>query len=306
MKIIIKALFFLLIPTGVFGQLTPVTDQYILNPLTINPAFAGNRGALNVALFLRKQWVGIAGAPETMTLSADAPMFDDKIGLGFIIVSDKIGVTKETKFTANYAYKLEVGNGGSLSFGLGAGLMTTNTAWSDLVVLDPGDEFYLIDSRLFVVPNFSFGTYYSYKNLFAGFSVPKLLSYKFNFDKNKYSSKFNPGQYSYMFNAGYLYTISPKLKFFPSTLITLTPGEKILIDLNAYFNYIDRFWAGISYRSGRSFAGLFQFQINNQLRVAYTYDFDIGKLGKYSNGSHEIMLRYEFRYRVDVANPLIF
>jgi len=69
---------------------------------------------------------------------------------------------------------------------------------------------------------------------------------------------------------------------------------------------MDKFWAGVSYRNGRSFAGLFQFQDNNQLRIAYTYDFDIGRIGQYSNGSHEIMLRYEFRYKIDVANPLIF
>jgi type IX secretion system PorP/SprF family membrane protein len=293
MKIIIKTLFFLLIPIGLFGQLAPVTDQYILNPLTINPAFAGNRGSLNAAIFFRKQWAGIAGAPETMTFSADAPMFDEKIGLGFILANDKIGVTKETQLITNYAYKLDVGKG-ALSFGLGAGLITTNTAWSDLKVNDPGDEYYLIDSRLFVVPNFSFGTYYSYNNFFAGFSIPRFLSYKFNFNKNRYGSKIN------------LVSISPKLKFFPSTLVTITPGEKILFDLNAYFNYVDRFWAGISYRNGRSFAGLLQFQVNNQLKIAYTYGFDIGRLGKYSNGSHEIMLRYEFHYNVEVANPLIF
>ena len=46
--------------------------------------------------------------------------------------------------------------------------------------------------------------------------------------------------------------------------------------------------------------------VNNQLRIGYTYDFDLGKLGRYSNGSHEAMLRYEFRYKVDVVNPLIF
>jgi type IX secretion system PorP/SprF family membrane protein len=305
MKRIVKTLIFLLVPICLFGQLSPVTNQYILNPLIINPAFAGNRGALNIALFYRKQWVGIKGAPETLTLSADAPVFNEKVGLGLILVNDKIGVTKENQFMTNYSYKIDVGKG-TLSLGLGAGLMTTNTAWSDLVVLDPGDEFYLIDSRLFVVPNFSFGTYYNYKNFFAGFSIPKFLSYKFNFDKNKYTSKIDPGEYNFLFNTGYIYSFSPKLKFFPSTLITYRPGGKILMDINAYFNYLERFWTGISYRSGRSFAGLFQFQVNNQLKVAYTYDFDISKLGKYSNGSHEIMLRYEFHYKVEVANPLIF
>jgi type IX secretion system PorP/SprF family membrane protein len=305
MKRIIKTIFWVLIPVTMSGQLSPVTNQYVLNPLTINPAYAGNRGALNVTAAYRRQWAGITGSPETMTFLIDAPVSDEKVGLGLIIVNDKIGVTKETQFITNYAYRIEIGKG-TLAFGLGAGIITTNTAWSDLVVLDPGDEYYLIDSRRFVVPSFSFGTYYSQSNYYIGFSIPKFLSYKFNFDKNKYSLKIDPGQYSYMLTGGYAYDISSKLKFLPSTLLIYSPGEKILYDLNAHFNYIDRFWAGISYRNCRSIAALFQFQVNNQLRVAYTYDFDIGKLGRYSNGSHEIMLRYEFRYKVNVVNPLIF
>jgi type IX secretion system PorP/SprF family membrane protein len=305
MKRIFHILFFLLISSVISGQLTPVTNQYILNPLTINPAYAGTRGVLNFAAFFRKQWVGISGAPETMTFSLDAPFFDDKVGLGLIIVSDKVGVTKETQFITNYSYKIDVGEG-KLSFGLGAGLNTTNTAWSDLVVLDPGDEYYLNNSRIFFVPSFSFGTYYTSHGHTAGFSIPRFLSYDFNLNKNRYSVKVDPRQYDFMLNYGYLFHVSQKIKFFPSTLLTFNPGQKPLIDINAYFNYTERFWAGLSYRNKRSFAGLFQFQVNNQLKIAYTYDFDTGKIGKYSNGSHEIMLRYEFRYKIDVANPLIF
>jgi type IX secretion system PorP/SprF family membrane protein len=295
----------LFLPIHVFAQLTPVSNQYVLNPLTINPAYAGSRGALNIAAFYRRQWVGIAGSPETMTLAADAPFLDSKLGLGFMITNDNLGVTKETQFNTTYAYKISMGEG-NLSLGLGAGLITTNTAWSDLVVLDPGDEYFLIDSRVFVVPDFSFGAYYTYKNYFAGLSVPKLLVYKFDFDKNKYTQKFDPGQYYYLFNTGYVYTLNPKIKIFPSTLVTYSPGEKVLYDINAHVNYIDRFWLGASYRNNRAVAALFQFAVNEQFRFAYTYDFDFGKLGRYSSGSHEIMLRYEFKYKVDVVNPLIF
>lgn len=301
------AYFFLivLLPFSLHGQLSPVSNQYVLNPLTINPAFAGNRGALNVAVFYRKQWVGISGSPETTTLSADAPFLDNKLGLGLTITNDKLGVTKQTQFQTTYAYKIGLGKG-NLSFGLGAGLITTNTAWSDLVVLDPGDEYYLINSKVFVVPDFSFGVYYTYQNYFAGLSIPKLLNYKYDFSRNKYSLKFDMGQSYYLFNTGYLYTLTPKIKIFPSTLIYYSPGEKMLIDLNAYVSYIDRFWAGLSYRNGRSLATLFQFAVNKQFRVAYTYDFDFGKLGRYSMGSHEVMLRYELNYKVDVVNPLVY
>jgi type IX secretion system PorP/SprF family membrane protein len=305
MKRILKSFILLLIPISLAGQLSPVTSQYVLNPLSINPAYAGNRGALNIAAFYRRQWAGITGAPETITLAADSPFLDSKLGLGLIITSDKIGVTKETHFLTNYSYKINM-NKGILSFGLGAGLLTTNTKWSDLVVLDPGDENFLTDSKVFVVPDFSFGIYYSYQNYFGGLSIPKLLGYRFNYNKNKYTLIFSPGQYNYLLNAGYIYTLSQKIKLFPSTLITFSPKEKLLLDLNAYVSYIDRIWAGASYRNKRSLGVLFQFAVNNQFRVAYTYDFDFGKLGNYSNGSHEIMLRYEFHYKVDAISPLNF
>jgi type IX secretion system PorP/SprF family membrane protein len=305
MKRIIKTLILLLIPLSLAGQLTPVTSQYVLNPLSINPAYAGNRGALNIAAFYRRQWAGIPGAPETMTLAADAPFLDSKLGLGFSITNDKIGVTKETHFLTNYSYKINM-NKGSLSLGLGAGLITTNTSWSDLVVLDPGDENFLTNSRVFVVPDFTFGVYYSNRNYFAGLSIPKLLGYKFNYDKNKYTLMVKPGNYNYLLNAGYVYTLNQKIKLFPSTLITISPGEKLLVDLNAYVSLNDRIWAGASYRNGRSIGALCQFAVNNQFRIAYTYDFDFGTLGQYSNGSHEIMLRYEFHYKVNAVSPLNF
>ena len=305
MKTIIKVVFFLLIPGDLFGQLTPVTNQYILNPLTINPAYAGNRGALNIAAFYRRQWVGIPGAPETMTLALDAPILDSKLGLGLIITNDKIGVTKETSFSTCYAYKIGMGEG-NLSLGLGAGVTITNTAWSDLSVHDPGDEYYLLNSSVFVVPDFRFGVYYYNQNYFIGLSIPKLLGNKFDFNKDKYILKFNPGQYNYLINTGYIFSLSPKLKFSPSTLITISPGEKLLYDINAHFILFDRVWLGATYRNNSSFAGLLQFAVNNQLRVAYTYDYDFNELRRYSNGSHEIMIRYEFRYKINVVNPLIF
>jgi type IX secretion system PorP/SprF family membrane protein len=302
---IIKFVIYLLLPLSLTGQQAPVSDQYILNPFTINPAYAGGRGALNFAAFYRRQWVGITGAPETFTLTADAPLLDGKLGLGLLLVNDKIGVTKETSFKSNYSYKIRTGEG-NLSFGLGAGIITTNTAWSDLIVLDPGDEYYLIDSRVFVVPDFSFGLYFTYHNYFAGLSIPRLLGYKFDFEKNKYSLRIDPEQYYYLFNTGYIIDLNQNTKFFPSALISYSPGEKVLVDINAHFNFVEKLWIGASYRNNNSVAGLLQYAVNSQLKVAYSYYFDFNQLRTYNNGSHEVMIRYEFRYRANVVNPLIF
>jgi len=285
--------------------LLPMMLMAQLNPLTINPSYAGSRGGLSVAAFYRQQWVGIPGAPRTMSLEVDAPVLSDKLGVGLFVVNDQIGVTKQTEFMTSYAYRISLGSG-TLALGLGAGLVATNTAWSDLVVLDPGDEYYQIDSKVFMVPDFSFGTYYTVKNYFLGFSIPRLLGYKFDFDRNKYSLKFEPDQYNYVLTTGYMFPLGQKARFIPSAMLSYSPGDKLLYDGSVHFILYDRLWLGATYRSTGSVTALAQFAINNQFKVAYSYDFNFGKLGSYNNGSHEIMLRYEFRYKVDVVNPLIF
>ncbi|MCJ7820110.1 MAG: type IX secretion system membrane protein PorP/SprF [Bacteroidales bacterium] len=305
MRKIIKIFFLLLIPESVCGQITPLTSQYVLNPLVINPAAAGNRGVLNVAAFYRKQWVGVKGSPETITLTADAPFRDERMGLGIIVMSDKIGVTKETHIKTDYSYKVAVGKG-NLSFGLGAGVTVTNTAWSKLIVLEPEDDLILTDDKGFVVPSFSFGTYYSDQRYFAGISIPKLLGYKFDTDKKKYVINNNMSEYYYLFNTGYLFDLSSGLKFLPSALIAFSPGDEILYDINAHFMVMDRLWFGASYRNNRSIVGMLQVQLTDQIKFAYTYDYDFARLRTFSSGSHEVMLRYEFRYKVQAISPLNF
>lgn len=305
MKKLISLSVLIFLPMMLMGQLTPVTNHYVLNPLRINPSYAGSRGGLSVAAFYRQQWVGLNGAPRTMSLELDAPVLSDKLGLGLFVVNDKIGVTRQTEVMTSYAFRISVGSG-TLALGLGAGLVATNTAWSELIVLDPGDDYFLIDSKVFVVPDFSFGTYYSGKNYFLSFSIPRLLGYSFDFDKNKYSLKVEPGNYNYVVNTGYMFPLGAKARMMPSALVSYSPGDRLLYDGSLHFILYDRVWFGATYRSTGSVTALAQFAINNQLKMAYSYDFDFGKLGTYNNGSHEVMLRYEFRYKVDVINPLIF
>ena len=279
MNRIIRTFILVLVPAGVFGQMTPYTSQYLLNPITINPALAGHRGALNISLFYRSQWVGIDGAPETATLAIDAPFPYSRFGLGLILTSDRVGVTRKNRFTSSYAYNVKMGEG-SFALGLGAGVVTINSAWSDLSADDPGDEAYLINSPVYIVPTFSFGVYYSRRNFFAGLSVPELTRNVFDFNRNKYDLVFDPAQYDYLLYTGFMFNLSPKLVFSPSTLVTYSYGEDLLYDINAHFNMADRLWLGASYRNDRSVGGLIQIAVNKQLKVAYIYDFDLGRLGR--------------------------
>lgn len=295
----------IILPYLVYGQLHPLSNQYTFNALAINPAYSGSRETLSTSILYRNQWVGFEGSPETMTFSLHAPLRKDKIGIGFLLINDRIGVTNETCFIGNYAFRINLRNG-KLAFGLGAGITLINNTWADLIAADRDDELLMDNSPTFVFPDFSIGTYYNTNQYFIGFSIPLFLIHKFNPTTNKFKLHNDYSEYNYLINGGYIFEINPDVKILPSLLLRYNPGNSPQVDINPHVIFKDKLWIGASYRSKNTLIGIFQYQINNQFRVAYSYDFDLGKLGRYNNGSHEIMLRYEFNYTIDVFSPRYF
>ena len=121
-----------------WAQLEPLTSQYLFNPLVINPALAGNREAMSISILHRDQWLGFDGAPRTESLSIHAPMRKEKVGLGLSMMFDRLGVTSTNLIEGSFAYRIPVREG-TLSFGLGGGLVIARNHWSDLVAVHPDD-----------------------------------------------------------------------------------------------------------------------------------------------------------------------
>src|SRR5450759_1565118 len=142
-----------------YPQLQPLLDQYLLNGMAINPAYAGSQEALNVGIYARNQWIGFEGAPKNFTFSLHTPMRDKRVGLGVIVMNDKIGSRTETGIITNYAYRIDMGKG-KLSFGLGAGLTNLSTNTDLLRYTDEGDGLLLNPGARALLPEFSFGLYY--------------------------------------------------------------------------------------------------------------------------------------------------
>lgn len=285
------------------GQKISYSDQYILYPMLINPAFAGDRNALNLAGIYRQQWVGMKGAPETLTLTADFSAAKGKLGLGIKYQNERFGVNDLNNISSIYSYRIRTRNG-ELAFGLGAGLLSNRTAWSKLNAGELGDESFLIDSKTYWLPEFSFGMKYTHKSFLAGFSIPELLSYSFNNKNNKYSFKAAPSSYNYMLYVGNYFQLSPQTNLFASSLVGYSANDDLKYDLNLLAVLSEKIWFGGGYHSNNSVSGLVQFGISNQYKIAYSYQMNFGGISYASKGTHELMLRYEFRYKADVASPL--
>jgi type IX secretion system PorP/SprF family membrane protein len=305
MRLLTLSIWIFLFPLYVCGQLYTISDHYVYNALAINPAYSGSQDALSTTVLYRTYWVGFEGSPKTMSLSIHAPLNNERVGLGFLIMNDNIGVSKETSFIGNYAYRMDLGYG-KLAFGLGFGITFYSNAWNKLVAQDADDEQLTDNSSTGIMPNFSVGIYYTTKKYFMGLSVPLFLSHEFDSKTDKYIIRNDFTEYNYFYNAGYIFDIDPNIKFFPSLLVKYHQGNATQIDINSQVIIKNRVWLGVSYRSKNIIVGMLQCQINNQLRIAYSYDFNIGKYRQYNNGSHEIMLNYIFNYAAEVTNPRQF
>jgi type IX secretion system PorP/SprF family membrane protein len=288
-----------------FAQLLPMSDQYHFNPLVINPAFAGCHDAASVTIQYRNQWVGFQDAPKNITFSAHTPANRDRMGLGLLINRNTFGIYKKTELYGNYAYRHELYNG-KLALGLGFGVSIYNIGWNELNAVDDDDALLLNNPSNGVLPNFSVGAYYYTKKYFIGISLPGFLSHVNDASTGKYSAKNDFSAYNYFLTGGYEIGISPMIKFLPSLLVKVHPNHATQVDCNMQLSLKERIWLGLGYRNRKMLMGSLLCHVNDQLRIAYTYDFDFGSMGKYQKGSHEILLGYIFAYKRAVNNPRQF
>ena len=114
-KIICTLVAALTIAVAAKAQDEAIFSHYLVNPMLINPAYAGFNDNTQIFGHLRSQWTGFQDAPKTYALSADLPM-TDKVGIGGLMVSERFGVANRFRGQFNYAYRY-VGKGIKWSMG---------------------------------------------------------------------------------------------------------------------------------------------------------------------------------------------
>jgi type IX secretion system PorP/SprF family membrane protein len=287
----------------------PVYSQYLQNGLLINPAYAGTRGSLSAFLSYRLQWMGIPDAPVFQSISLNAPMKNDKVGLGVMAQFMKFGFTKSQSIYLSYAYHIKLRNG-KLSFGLKGGFDRSNTDYSGILTTTKNDPVFVTNDKPYMLPNIGAGVYYFSERIFGGLSIPNFLSYRKNSSTGSVEAFHSFNNYDLIISGGGLITFSDALKFKPSVLIdySLEKTKKLTqLDINGNLIIGDLIWVGGSWRTSEQvLVGILQVQLNPQFMFGFSYDYPVGRMNSYSHGSSEFILRYEFGYKVSSANPRYF
>lgn len=295
--ITIVLVLFSVFTTRVQAQQEAMYSQYMFNTLAINPAYAGSRNVTSATALYRNQWVGIQGAPETITFSLDAPLNNKKVGLGLQVFNDKIGITNTTGAFGSYAYRVRL-NKGTLAFGLQGGASQYRANFHSVALNQvPTDDIAFSENINKVLVNFGAGLYYSTDRFYMGLSSPQILNNKLSNFKVQNANAFS-GQALHMFFAtGYVFPLGNVLALKPSVLVKAVKGAPIEADLNATLWINDVIAFGLQYRTEADMAAMVELQASPQIRIGYSYDRSLTKLVQYNSGSHEIMLRYEFGFK---------
>jgi type IX secretion system PorP/SprF family membrane protein len=280
----------------------------MFNTLAYNPGYAGTREVLSLMALSRHQWVGFDGAPSTQTLTAHTSV-GNNVGLGFTLMHDRLDPTRQTGVYFDYAYRLQINENSKLSFGIKGGfnfyqnnvssLSTGNVATDDPAL--SGSDY----SKL--LPNFGFGLFYYSDKFYFGASIPKLLQNKLDNGDIQVLGESGKETRHYFITSGYVFDLNENVKFKPSILARFTQAAPMSMDINMNFLLKEKLWVGGFYRIESSFGAIVQYQFNQQFKIGYGYDMTTNELSNYNNGTHEIMLLYEFNFTKEkVQHPRHF
>lgn len=278
--------------------------NYMYNTINVNPAYAGSRGIMSIFGLHRTQWVGLDGAPVTNTLSVNTPINNSNFGLGISFVNDRIGPSDENAISADISYTIQTSETYKLSFGIKGTANLLNVDYTKLDRYDLTDPQFQnnIDNRF--SPNIGAGVYFHSDKLYAGLSVPNFLETE-HFDDNVSATA--KERMHYYLIGGYVFDLSPTVKFKPAFLSKMVTGAPLQLDLTANFMFNEKFVLGAAWRWDAALSGLVGFQVSEGWFIGYSYDAETTKLANYNSGSHEIFLRYEFKGKSEkVVSPRFF
>ena len=286
-----------LMPVYLKAQHNIVYSQYLFNGLLINPAYAGSHVQFSASMTYRNQWVNFAGAPITGTLGAHTSLYKGKVGVGALVTVDKVGSYTNTGLFGSYAYIIkDPARRGYFSMGVSAGFNNYQADFSKLNLREVQDlTFSGFMSEL--KPNFGGGLFYYNPKLFAGFSVPTILTHSELF--NGPLEQLKTPRFYYLYG-GVKFALDPrteKVILTPSLLFRVQDGTPLSMDYNLSVAFEELISLGTSYRMGDGAISYVNFKLSEKFYVGYSYDWTVSDIRMYSRGTHEIMLNYRTRLR---------
>lgn len=296
----------LLTVSAMQAQQLPVMNHYIYNPYLYNPARTGQNERGSVNINFKKQWVDLPHSPITGSLSAEAPLPFENMGLGGMIYSDRMHIINKLGGMLTYAYHVPFSKDfpHRLSGGMSLGFINQRFDFPEATVANPLDNQILPNEANATAFDFSIGLDYQWKSLHVGFSMLQGLNNQMRFLTNLQGDVTYINTRHFMAMSSYRFEFGEGNKQFyvePHFMLRMIQGLPVQAEFNALVGWKNLLWGGLGYRSSNNetvtsaMMATFGIDLQKNLFLAYTFEFAVdGKLNASLGSQHEVMLAYRF------------
>lgn len=262
--------------------------QYADNQAPLNPAYSVLDKAGSLNMLVRKQWVGINGAPTTFLMNGNLPIESMNAAAGLIVMNDSFAIEQQTEINAYFAKSVRLGAQDYLAVSLNAGIRNYVANYSQLDSTDPEFTNDVRGTR----PNIGFGVMYYTDWYYVGVSVPELTITSLGTasiqNKNNFINH-------YYFTGAFIQAISDDIAIKPSLLFSYAKGVRLMTDFSGILYLKETIGLGLSYRLNQEAAGILTMNLD-QFHLGYSYQFGTSSdnLGGFNMATHEITVGFRF------------
>lgn len=310
-KIYFIGLLLLGFATVAHAQQLPQYSLYMLDPLQLNPAYAGLDNSLSITGGYRSQWSGLPGNPVGQRLSAHLPLYIISSGIGFTAELDELGARRYSRFGVSYNYQLVSGKS-VWSLGVNARMNQLQLDGSQLItptgVYDDPNLFVHNDDLLSNGQmngsqlSFGAGIYYQSERLEGGVSVLHANAPVLALEGIDWTL-----QRQYNLTLRYSLDFINDWELQPGLLIR-SDGVQSQAEISLVAQYDNNIFLGTSFRGYNDntidaviiMAGL---NVSPKITLAYAYDLTLSSLRTAQSGSHEIVVKYNLGKPIGAGLP---
>jgi len=266
-----------IIGVQVWAQQNPTMDNYLFNPVSISPAYAGQQSGQIQSIY-DAQWIGLKGAPRTGAIYYDY-MSPKRFGFNICVIDDQVGPMRTQSLGLSTAYHLQVSEEMYFSTGIRYSLNHTAVDFTDDFYVDKIDKaIYDIDGPWLQNVDLS-GTLYK-KNWYVGGTLKNMVQQEIY--KNNYTARVAH------FFGGYRFELNDQWTVNPSLLLNITENAPIDVNIHAFFEYEERLGAGLNFSPGDELGIFFKLDLIDGWQLFYQFNYPLSELVYVTQQSHVI------------------
>jgi type IX secretion system PorP/SprF family membrane protein len=260
----------------------------------VNPAYAGMDSVTVATSTLRKQWTGVADAPETQAVSFGTSL-GKNLGFGMTVINDKTFIEKQTYVSVDFSYKLKMSETADLYFGMKAGGNFYDVNTSGLETYNIQSDPALGSINTFN-PNVGVGAVYKEGPMYISLSIPRLLNTKKAKNELGYSMVATDSPHIYL-SGGYDIPLQGEystLVLKPSAMLRYVAGAPVSLDITTLLQIDKTFELGGMYRTDKAYAAMATVLISNRLLFGFAYEMSTQPTLAAARNTNEILLQFKF------------